>query len=166
MCVWGFHITDYDKVLFQAIILTCYWGCFRIAELINVESTAEHAVLVENVYRIYKSGMLKAIRLTLHSHKYSGNFIPDIQLDRKVDDRICPVNAIMQYARFRPKGLRQLFLSSTGKCVNRKWFAGILSTASLKLGYDKARYSTHSLTVGAARHGYKRGNCYTNQDER
>ena len=81
-----------------------------------------------------------SIIITLHSHKFSGDLIPDIEFTAKIDKRLCPVHNLLNYAKIRPNKGLHLFVDEQGKCIRRSHFAKMLSFASTK-------FWTRSITV-------------------
>ena len=151
------EFSEFDKVLFKCILLVCYHGCFRIGELLDSDGTAEHTLKICNVFRIYLDGHLDAIKFKLHSHKFSGPFIPEIELERRLDPNICPVRAVMEYRNLRSHKGHYLFAHENGKVVTRRYFAKLLVFALKACGLDHSKYSTHSIRVGAATDMANRG---------
>ena len=96
------NISRSKFVIFGAIALLCYHGCFRIGELLKAGNSTEHAILVKNVSRIVDNGKCIAIRLHLHSAKCADYGIPDIEIQCRSNLNYCPVESLAVADCYRP----------------------------------------------------------------
>ena len=141
----------YNQKLLHAMYLTAFFGMMRVGEITCSNST-RHNLLVSKV-----SANQNFYSLNINSYKHSPGDNNKILLQKQADIWLCPVSALNQYFRVRPKEGGPLFIFSNGKPVTRSWFTKQLEYSLNFVGADTSRYKSHSFRLGSASYAAARG---------
>ena len=134
----------YLQHLLRAMYLTSFFGFFRVGE-ISVSKDQNHTLQLNNVQISEKT-----VKINMTSYKHSAGKTASLTLHRQNNVTICPVLALNEYSKRRPKVLGPLFVFENGSPVTSDWYAKQFGIAISYLGLDPKKYQTHSMRVGAA----------------
>jgi hypothetical protein len=136
----------YEATLFSAVLSTCFFCFLRACEVGVGNGNSNHVISIENVASIND-----CFHLLLKSSKTdqlgSGS---KIVIGPPHGIEICPVKLLTSYLSVRPKVTGPLFCHYDGKPITRYQISAIVSKSIANIGLDPARYSSHSLRIGAA----------------
>ena len=139
--------TPYYCILMKALFLLAYYGALRAGELCR-SGTLSHTLKLEDVL-LGQGANGSEVKITLKSYKHSKREA-NLLLPPHPAPNLCPVTALSEYLKIRPKGSPYLFLGESGKPVQRASLAATLKTAIDRLGRDPAKFNTHSFRAGRA----------------
>ena len=145
----GLFDSEWDSVLFRAILAVMFAGGFRIGELVSSGGVTEHTVKYQHIFEVWSGSCLVAMLVKLESYKHSHGKQAVIRLNAHVGHIACPVTALVRYLTLRGAEHGFLFLRQTGKVVTRTWFADRLTEVLSQVGENPMEYNTHSLRIGA-----------------
>ena len=144
----------YETNLFAAMFTLAFFGFLRVGELVpNTGTEKGHALLFENIH-MYPNSHLE-IRIPHSKNDQNGEGTVLNIAARNA--RICPVQKLSAYLRFRPKFDGLLFVHKDGSAVTRYQFSALLKKSLQYNGIESDRYTTHSFRIGAATTAKKSG---------
>ena len=149
---------EYKKAMYRTLLLTGYFGLFRIGEL----AQSEHSIKACDVHT---SDNRDKVLIVLHSSKtHSRANKPkkiEITNDRKNKPHFfCPVQELNNYSQLRipyVSCLDQFFVHQDGSPVTPAEVRNLLRQIITNLGLDAGLYDTHSLRIGRATDLFKKG---------
>ena len=142
----------YDAVMFKALFLALFHGCFRVGELVAHSQSAAHLVVqMADITFSFRSGCLsKAVLILQHAkNKKRSHLAEQVTLGPKME--LCPPpSAIITFIKLRGSTLGPLFAYPGGQSLVRAKFAKELALVLQQVGLDPARYKGYSFRIGAA----------------
>ena len=140
----------YEAVMFKALFLVPFHGCFRVGELVaHSQSTAHLVVQLADITFSFRSGSLsKAVIIVQHDKNNKPGHLQQVTLGPKTG--LCPLSEIITFIKLRGSTPGPLFAYPGGPSLVRAKFAKVLTLVLQKLGLDPARYKGHSFRIGAA----------------
>ena len=141
-----------EKAAFRAIFSLAFFGMLRPGEVLLGADPA-HTIRVQHVH--VHHGQL---RLTIPSSKSSAVPFTMVLLARP-DLPACPVRAMCEYLRVRPRGGPQdyMFVSDTGRTLTTRSLTRMVRRAGQNARLDLSRLSGHCFRIGGASHGAQQG---------
>lgn len=138
--------SDYESLLFRLAFCLCFFGAFRISELLpnNVHGYSGFSfsdLVLGNDFIQLKIKKSKTDQL---GH---GRWVTLRRLD---SSSICPVLLIHQYLQIRPIGSGSLLIHGSGLPLTRYQFCSVLKKCLNHLGLGHLPISSHSFRIGAA----------------
>ena len=149
----------YLSILFQTILITAYFGLFRISEVVKTESG--HAVLAQDVQvGDNKNKFMFILRTTKTLVKSAGPQIVKISSDdNKIKSKInarnlaCPYGLLRKYSKLRrpyKSEDEKFFVFADGSPVLAHHVRQCLKLSLQEAGFDSSLYSFHSIRAGRA----------------
>ena len=135
----------YHQVLLRAMFTTAFFGLMRLAEL----TVTKHGQVIISIDQLSMSPQQAIINITHFKHNHSAKPV-DVPLSAHPSQTICPVYNLAVYLQFRGYAPGPLFSFQSGKSVARRFFTKHLSFLLTAIGYDVARYKSHSFRIGGA----------------
>ena len=137
--------SEFDSTLLRAVLLTTYHCCLRAGEAV-VSGHDSHTIKIKDVIINFKE---YTINITLHSFKFS-NGKKSLTLRRAIFPEHCPVSALINYLKIRPRSVECVFVTAQGVAVNRQYLADSIKLLVSRSGRDPGRFNTHSIRIGRA----------------
>ena len=138
--------SSYEHLLFKCCFLLAYHAALRASELCH-SGSIKHAIKLENVTLCFGDEITARIKLESHKHsKASAFFI----LSPSDQDFLCPVKALREYLKVRPRVPGILFVTQSGAVLRREVLAKILKCCANVGGLDGKQCNTHSFRAGRA----------------
>lgn len=134
---------NYDDVLFDTVLLTCFFGLLRLGEVASASNISPMAIIQRNSVKMSASTYEFLLPANKTDPYFQGNRI----IIRRTTDDLDPLPIFQRYLALRDSFFpyhNQLFLTSSGKSPSRSWF--------LRIFHDvmPASYSGQSLRSGGA----------------
>ena len=141
-------LSKYDIYLYRAIMITMYFGCLRVSEVMESAGLLDHTLTVNLIECLVCDGQTIAYKLMLKTFKHNYTQPFTMKLVKAKDIVICPVKALTDYLQIRPNVGGSLFIDENRKGIKRAHFAQVLKLVLEKLGIDSGKYNTHSFRIG------------------
>ena len=141
------RLSSYEGKLLKAMLLMLYYGCLRVGE-IALSSNPDNVLLLANTEFISLNGS-RHFKFTLVKFKHSRGPVPLI-IAPNPSARHCPVAALEDFFRSRPRGGPWCFILSNGDPVPRTFVADHLALLLSRSGFVEGQFGTHSLRAGRA----------------
>lgn len=139
----------YEASLFKAAFTLAFFGFLRVSEIVGQGSRVAGGrtglalgdVKLEGHIVMHLQGsktdqMAKGTKIIIESTNHPTH--------------VCPVEALKEFLSKRNNKPGNLFIHLDGKPLTRYQFQAVLKKAAGILGWDLARFSTHSFRIGAA----------------
>ena len=140
-------LSCYDSKLLKAILLILYYGCLRVGE-VTLSTNPDNVLRLANTEFLTINGC-RHFRFTLLKFKNSRGPIA-LTIQPNPSARHCPVEAIGDFLRSRPRGGLCCFVKSNGEPVPRAFVADHLALLLTRAGFVEGHFGTHSLRAGRA----------------
>ena len=137
--------SPYHQVLLRAMFCTAFFGLMRLAEI----TVTKQGQVIVSLNQLTLSSNLAVINITHFKHNQSLKPV-DIPLCAQQSTVICPVLNLATYLQVRGYSPGPLFCFPGDKPVPRRFFTKHLSFLLKSIGYDVARYKSHSFRIGGA----------------
>ena len=156
-----FHDQPFLLALYQAILITMYYGLFRICEV--TKTVSGHEIKVKDVkIGNNKNKLLFILRTSkMHGHGSkpfsikinSTDFDPMGNLTSQAEftDEYCPFKLLRNYLQLRKKrrnNEEQFFVFYDRTPVTAVQFRSILRSLLSRVGFDYTFYGSHSICTG------------------
>ena len=147
LCGSTFHHikSPYHQVLLRAMFCTAFFGLMRLAEI----TVTKQGQVIINLSQLTLTSQLAVINITHFKHNNSLKPV-DVPLCPQQSNLICPVLNLAAYLQVRGYSPGPLFSFPGGKPVPRAFFTKHLYFLLRSIGYDVARYKSHSFRIGGA----------------
>ena len=141
--------SNYDILLYTALFLVCFHGCFRIGELLPKSQSQASLVLQFDCLKFLGSKTkIQGISFTIkHSKNQEPGMLTKVTLHCR--DFLCPVKAMQKYLVARGTTLGPIFCWTGGVPLIRSHFDNTLRLA-VQVCNLKGKYVGHSFRIGAA----------------
>ena len=136
----------YQRIMLRAVFLLAYHACLRIGELCHSGSLT-HTIMAEEIYLETQAPQRFIVRMKTFKLSKGPKTIA-VPMGR--DPLYCPVRALQMYLQMRPNVGGPLFLTSSGKPLERRVVSRVIKESVHRLGLNSDMYDTHSLRVGRA----------------
>ena len=141
--------SNYDILLYTALFLVCFHGCFRIGELLPKSQSQAPSVLQFDCLKFLGTqSKIQGISVTInHSKNQEPGMSTKVSLHCR--DFLCPVRAMQKYLAARGTSTGPIFCMPGGIPLVRSHFDHTLRLAVQACNL-KGKYLGHSFRIGAA----------------
>ena len=150
ICVDFIRLLDislYEKILIKSLLLTMYYGCLRVGEA-ALSSNPDNVLKLANSEFVTIRG-LRHFKFTLLTFKHSKTSAT-MCIPPNPSSRHCPVSALWDYFKARPRGGIHCFVLANSDPVPRSLVANLLAKLLDLGGFKDGRFTSHSLRAGRA----------------
>ena len=148
--LYGLGLRQVERLAFRAIFLLGFFGLLRPGELVKGEAS-QHTLLLSDL--TFSEG-----RLTIRIRSSKTSHTPQtLALEARPELSFCPIQAIRDFLRVRPKGCAQLFVDADLSPISTARLTGVLKSVAQRSGMSTCGISGHCLRIGGASHGALRG---------
>lgn len=140
--------TMYEAAMFKAAYLLCFFGLFRVSELVFTSvSQMDRPLRVGDISFPGPRSILISIRVS----KANQSGPPTtIRIPCESDTALCPVCAIKAFLVLRSQVDGFLFVHHNGSPLKRSQFAGVLAKTIRFSAPTAGKFRTHSFRIGRA----------------
>ena len=135
----------YEAVMFKAVFLLAYFASLRISEYTGASQTGNGLRLKDVGFQVVEG--TRGLVLMFKSYKASKRpaklFVP-----QAADPDCCPVNAVEQYLRMRPRGAGPLFIRESSHQLTPYRVTKVLREAAKRHGLPEEGYTPHAFRAG------------------
>ena len=148
--IWLRRTSHNLALLFKTIIITGYYGLFRVGKL-------THAIKLADIKEAWNKEKILILLCSSKTHSVCNqpqtvDILPlSDDLERWNNrEKYCPYRMLKKYSKLRPKTIKhhQFFISSNKSEVKADHVCVILRKIIAKMGLDSSNYDTHSLHIG------------------
>ena len=148
--------SNYEAKVFTVLYLTCFYGFFRVGELLPKSQGRANQVLQFKDLRLWgTAGQLEKISLVIkHAKNLEPGMAETVILHKRTD--LCPVRAMQQYLAVRGDAPGPVFSLPGGSPLLRSKFDKTLHLTVKTCGLQ-GRYLGHSFRIGEATEAAAKG---------
>lgn len=140
----------YNRILFSTMCILAFHGFLRISELCAKNTSSNHAIKTENVHVLEHEGGIQGIQIQLQTFKHSRAPVTLLLPRHLQNSRLCPYVAVKTYQTYFTHKTGPFFKHLNGTPVSYSFFNENLRNTINFLGFDPAKYKSHSFRIGAA----------------
>ncbi len=121
-----------------------------MGEAVIADGSADPTMRFQAIKPIYLSSRLDSYLLGMHSFKHLNNEACVLKLHRcsSEPEVYCPVLALKEYIRVRPKGNVLLFVDRAGRNLTRSMLVRVMKVIFSQAHLDTTLFNTHSFRTG------------------
>ena len=142
------YTANYDRVLYQAILLLTFHACARIGEIVVSQSNTTNALKKGNITFNIRGTM--CIDFVDYKHGLETTS-QALEIKPSSADKFCPVQAVRRFLSLR-SGIKCkddiVFVHCNGQHVTGQEVNCVLNNLLVACEIDSNRYGTHSLRIG------------------
>ena len=139
----------FEATMFKAAYLLTYYGLLRVSEVVHSSWQQFGRALQIQDITFEKSG--QAVCITIRQSKTSQTGRPTfMRIPCEPDTNRCPVCALRNYVRIRPRVDGYLFLHANNKPLTRTQFSSVLSKCIASSPFRNCKILSHSFRIGRA----------------
>ena len=148
--------SHYDVVLIKALFLVCFFGFFRIGELVpKSKARGLQVVQYTDLILVFEHKLASEAHITIrHSKNLEKGGIDRVVLKRH--SPLCPVEVLYAFVTLRGSSAGPLFSLPSGIPFLRSRFDSYLQSCVSQAGL-KGKYKGHSFRIGAATEAAAKG---------
>ena len=150
--IWSQQAYSYEHIMLWAVFCVCFFGFFRLEELIPVSETAYDASRHVQLSDLTSDCPHNPTRLSIHLKRAKTD-----QLGRgatvyicRSDSDLCLVTVLLAFVAARGQQPDPLFRWVDGSPLSKPWVILKIREALTAIGVDPALYAGHSFRIGAA----------------
>lgn len=138
--------SPYEALLFRVAFYLCFFGAFRVSELLPRKLGDSSGTLFTDV-------MLKfdCVHILLRKSKIDplgrGKWIT---LRKNLSSQFCVFTLLQQYLNYRPSFSTHFLIHMNGKSVTVYQFSAVLKKCLLRLNLENLKITSHSFRIGTA----------------
>ena len=150
--LWSQKATSYESIILWATCCVCFFGFFRLGELIPETPGAYNSDLHMRLADVAADNPAKPQVLSLYLKRAKTDQLGKgsmVYITRS-DNWLCPVTALLAYIAARGQVAGALFILQDGTPLSKLYFIPRLRAALSSLGHSQGSYAGHSFRIGAA----------------
>ncbi|XP_075711791.1 uncharacterized protein LOC142748583 isoform X2 [Rhinoderma darwinii] len=128
-----------ESRLFCAAFTLAFYGPFDMEELVARNKDEDGTGLA------FKEVIMERNSVYCKMQKVRSNKSQWVEVKKRDDKFLCPVNRIKKFLEVRPEGGRNFFIHENGTPLTQFQFSRVLSFALEEAGLDSRRFGPHSL---------------------
>ncbi len=134
-----------EAILMKSVMLCMYYGYLRVGEALVSNLCSDHTLKSENIRLCRREGSVCIVYLKLDSYKHNNGNTFWLVLQREVNIELCPVVALHDYIKIRPKMSGIFFIMGSGQALGRLWF--VQHQKQTLHHIDNSKYISHLVRV-------------------
>ncbi|KAM4037439.1 peroxisome assembly protein 26 isoform 2-T5 [Anomaloglossus baeobatrachus] len=128
-----------ESRLFSAVFTLAFYGPFDMEELVARTKDEDGSGLT------FKDVIMERNSIYCKMQKVRSNKSQWVEVKKREDKFLCPVNRMKKFLEVRPEGGRNFFIHENGTLLTQFQFSRVLSFALEEAGLDSRRFGPHSL---------------------
>ncbi|KAG8544699.1 hypothetical protein GDO81_022036 [Engystomops pustulosus] len=129
-----------ESRLFAAAFTLAFYGSFDMEELTARSKDEDGTGL------LFKDVIVERNSIYCKMQKVRSNKSQWVEVKKRDDKFLCPLNRMRKYLEVRPEGGRNFFMHENGTPLTQFQFSRVLSFALDEAGIDSRRFGPHSLS--------------------
>lgn len=144
---WIFH-DDFNIILYKAILLFMYYGCFRVGEALSSGTLSNNTIQRQNIQKVWENGKVDCFLIHMTSYKHHYNDGSVLKMSRAKYPEFCPVQALLNYIKISPGSTGNLFKNVLGSEITRNDLVKVIKQSLELLRIEPSLFNSHSLRIG------------------
>ncbi|XP_073400176.1 uncharacterized protein [Dendrobates tinctorius] len=128
-----------ESRLFSAAFTLAFYGSFDMEELVARTKDEDGSGLA------FKDVIVERNSIYCKMQKVRSNKSQWVEVKKRDDKFLCPLNRMRKFLEVRPEGGRNFFIHENGTLLTQFQFSRVLSFALEEAGLDSRRFGPHSL---------------------